>query len=198
MAQSATMKSLTKARADRSGDVPDELRQPAESPEVTEAEPMAGPVPGKTPATDALLAWLSAQCELSAEDTSMGLEAIIRQTLDSADPAAVLRQTLPQSGQNFTNVVMRLDGYRILPSEYEEGGGAPFYASLQVMVGEPAEPRVINCGGWRVLAQVAALASIGEWPQVIMIIEAAKAKGKKAPPLMLVSVDMNGNPAGAV
>ena len=194
MAKSATMRSLS-ATPEESGDaIPEWARTQTDAPEPTAPEPVAGQVESKRPAMEALVAWLESMCDVDDDDTSAGLESIIRQTLEAPDMAAVLRQTLPQSGQNFIDTPMLWTGFRILPSEYEDGGGAPFYASLQVLVGEPPEPRVINCGGWRLLAQVMRAYDADEWPQVVMIVEAAKAKGKKAAPLMLVRVDANGNP----
>lgn len=163
-------------------------------PEATAPSAQSGVVLSRTPATDALLQWCAAEAGDPDETNGAGLESIIRQTLEAEDMAAVFRQTLPQSGQDFVGTPMLWTGYRIMHSEYEEGEGAPFYASLSVQVGNPPEHRVINCGGWRVLAQVMMTAELGEWPQVVMIIEAAKAKGKKAPPLMLVRVDEAGKP----
>ena len=84
---------------------------------------------------------------------------------------------------------MLWNGYTIRPSDFEESSGPPFYASLQVMAGDPPEPRVINAGGWKILAQVKRQSEIGAWPVVIKIIEAAKAKKGQSPPLTLVMVD---------
>jgi hypothetical protein len=169
------------------GDEPGESVGP--EPETIVGQPME-----KHPATRALVEWLAQKCELDSEDDGAGMEAIVRQTLESSDMVAVLRQTLPQSGQDFVDTPMRLDAFRIQPSEYEDGGGAPYYASMSVVVGEPPEPRVINCGGWRILAQLARLADLDALPVIVMIIEAAKAKGKKNPPLMLVQVAEDGQP----
>lgn len=167
-------------------------QQPA--PEGTAPEPQSGQLASRTPATDALLEWCAIEAGDPSADSGAGLESIIRQTLEAEDMAAVFRQTLPQNGQDFVDVPMLWTGYRIMHSEFEEGGGAPYYASLSVQVGNPVEHRVINCGGWRVLAQVMMTATNGEWPQVVMIIEAAKAKKGQSPPLMLVRVDQDGKP----
>lgn len=198
MARSSQTRELTQTQEDTSGVIPDELRPPRESQEGTGADQTAAPAPSKTPAIDALLQWCRAQADLNGDDSMAGLESIVRQTLASDDPSRILRQTMPQSGQRFVNVPMLWSGYTIRDSDYEDGSGAPFYATLEVMVGDPPEPRVINCGGWRVLAQVAAIATAGEWPQVVMVIETGKAKKGQSPPLMLVQVDADGNPAGAV
>jgi hypothetical protein len=192
--KSATMRSLSGKPADPDMPVPDDLRPPRESSEATATEALTGEVASKTPAINALMEWLANMCEVAEEDTQAGLESIVRQMLEAPDMASVLRQTMPQSGKDFVDVPMLWTGVRIIPSDYEDGGGAPYYASMSVMVGEPPEPRVINCGGWRVLAQVMRQVESDEWPKVVMIREMAKAKGKKNPPLGLVEVDALGNP----
>ena len=195
MAQkSATMRSLSGKAAEPDMPVPDELRPQPESSEATGPEVITGEVAPKTPAINALMEWLAAMCEVAEEDTQAGLESIVRQMLEAPDMASVLRQTIPQSGKNFVDVPMLWTGVRIIPSEFEDGGGAPYYASMSVMVGEPPEPRVINCGGWRVLAQVMRQVEADEWPKVVMIKEMTKAKGKQSPPLGLVEVDATGEP----
>lgn len=148
----------------------------------------------KTPAVDALMQWLDAMCQSNDPNSNAGLEAIIGQVLSSEDMASVFRQTLPQSAQDFLDVPMLWTGVRILPSEFEEGGGAPYYASLSVQVGNPVEHRVINTSSWRVLAQVMMTVENDAFPQVVMLIEAAKAKKGQSAPLMLVQVDADGKP----
>ena len=194
MARSNTMASLTRTpdqaeptAAEFLGDQETESAGPT-------PEPVSGTVASKTPALDALVEWLAQACEVDPDDTTAGLESIIRQTLAAPDMAAVLRKNLPQSGRDFLNIPMLWTGVRIIPSDHEDGGGAPYYASLQVMVGDPAEPRVINCGGWKVLAQVMRAVNDDEWPQIVMITEAAKPKKGKSAPLTLVAVDVDGNP----
>lgn len=150
---------------------------------------VTGVIASATPALDNLIAWLAEEAVEVEEDSMAGLEAIIRQTLSSTDMAATLRQTLPSTAERWLDTPLLLTGYTIRHSDFDSAKGAPFYASLEVTCGEPAEPRVINCGGWRVLAQVKRLVEVGTWPMVIEIREAAKAKKGQNAPLMLVTPD---------
>lgn len=188
MAKSPTMASLTRTASDPDPTIGEFLGDQATAERGPEPEPVSGVITSKTPALEALVQWLESACDVDPEDSTAGLESIIRQTLAAPDMASVLRQTLPQSGKDFLDVPMLWTGVRIIPSDHTQGGGAPFYASMSVMVGEPPEPRVINCGGWRVLAQVMRAVDADEWPKVVKIVEAAKAKKGQNAPLALVEV----------
>ena len=186
--RSKTIQAITESPDDPQGELPEwaraKLGDPAQ-PEVSTGDP----APSATPALDNLLEWLVTEADDNEGGTAAAMEAIVRQVLGAQDMAQALRQTLPQSASQFLDIPMLWNGYTIRPSDFEESSGPPFYASLQVMAGDPPKPRVINAGGWKILAQVKRQSEIGAWPVVIKIIEAAKAKKGQSPPLTLVMVD---------
>jgi hypothetical protein len=139
---------------------------------------------------DNLLEWLVTKAAESAGDESAaGMEAIVRQVLMAENPQQVLRQSLPISASDLVDVPMLLNDFTIRESEFEGSKSLPFYASLQVMMGDPAEPRVVNVGSIKVLAQLKRLEELGHWPQVVMLHEARAAKKGESAPLTLIQVD---------
>ena len=183
-----TIEAIANTPADQSGDLPEWARP--QSGESASAEESTGvPARSATPALDNLLEWLVGEADDNDGGTAAAMEAIVRQVLAADNMTQALRQTLPQSGSQFVGVPMLWNGYTIRSSDYEESSGPPFYASLQVMAGDPPEPRVVNVGGWKILAQIKRQSEIGTWPVVIMITEAAKAKKGQSPPLTLTLVD---------
>lgn len=187
-ARNRTLEQIASTPADQSAELPEWAKPPADE-SASEAAPIVAPVASATPALDNLLEWLVAEADDNDGGTAAAMEAIVRQTLSADNMAQALRQTLPQSASQFVGMPMLLNGFTIRSSDYDEGSGPPFYASLQVMAGNPPEPRVINIGGWKPLAQIKVLSEIGTWPMVVKIVEAAKAKKGQSPPLMLVAVD---------
>lgn len=153
-----------------------------------QAENVEGVVASRTPALDNLLEWLANEAVTDDEDSLAGLESIVREVLTATDGASVLRQRMPAAASQWLNVPLLWTGYTIRESDYDEGKGLPYYVSMQVMCGEPAEARVINCGGIKVLAQTKRFAELGAWPIVVMIVETAKAKKGQNAPLGLVAV----------
>lgn len=151
-------------------------------------QPIEGAVASRTPALDNLLEWLANEAVSEDEDSLSGLESIVREVLTAQDGASVLRQRMPAAASQWLNVPLLWTGYTIRESDYDEGKGLPYYVSMQVMCGEPAEARVINCGGIKVLAQTKRFAELGAWPIVVMIVETAKAKKGQNAPLGLVAV----------
>lgn len=173
---------------ERDEDIPEWAKPSSEEPAAT-ADPIEAeiPAPTNTPALDNLLAWLIN--EASDGDSLKSLESIVRETLTAQDAAAVLRQKLPTSASDFVGVAMLLEDFRITASDYEEGSVLPFYASLYVQVGNPPEPRVINAGSVKILAQLKRFRELDHWPQVIKIVEAGKAKKGQSAPLALAPVE---------
>jgi hypothetical protein len=170
-------------------DIP-EWAKPQREPDSAPAEaPIEGQVTSATPALNNLLEWLVAESNEDSE-SAMGMEAIVRQALSAPDVASVLRKTLPISASNFVDVPMLLLDFTIRESEFEGESSLPYYASLQVMMGEPPEPRVVNTGSISILAQLKRLRELDEWPQVVMIVEATKAKKGQSPPLRLAQIDI--------
>lgn len=153
-----------------------------------EGEPVAGQVVSATPALDNLLEWLVNNVEDNDPDSLDGLEGIVRDVLTANDIAEVLRARLPQDASQWLGVPLLWEGFTIRESDYDEGKGLPFYVSMRVKCGEPAEARVINCGGTKVLAQTKRFAELGVWPLIVMIVETAKAKKGKRAPLGLVAI----------
>lgn len=154
-----------------------------------EGEPIEGVVASRTPALDNLLEWLANEAVSSDEDSLDGLESIVREVLTATDGAAVLRQRMPSDASSWLGVPLLWQGYTIRESDYTDSKGLPYYVSMQVMSGEPAEARVINCGGIKVLAQTKRFAEIGAWPILVKIVETAKAKKGQNAPLGLVAVE---------
>ncbi|HEU5217656.1 MAG TPA: hypothetical protein VFU23_03305 [Gemmatimonadales bacterium] len=179
---------------DAEQDIPEWAKSPSAGSESA-PDPIVGQVASATPALDNLLEWLVAEAADESEGSAAGMEAIVRQALSADSPAAVLRQTLPQSGSDFVEIPMLLLDFTIRESDFEGSSSLPFYASMQVMIGEPPEPRVINTGSIKVLAQLKRLRELGEWPQVVQLLEAKKAKKGQNAPLTLAPVLHAGAPA---
>jgi hypothetical protein len=186
-----TIEAITGTPDDQSGELPDWAK-----PQTAESEPAgastAVPVASATPALDNLLQWLVNEAITPADDSAAGMEAIVRQVLAATNPTEVLRQTLPISAGDFVEVPMLLLDFTIRESEFEGSKSLPFYASMQVMMGDPPEPRVVNVGSIKVLAQLKRFREIGEWPQVVMLHEARAARKGESAPLTLVPVPENG------
>jgi hypothetical protein len=186
--RSKTIEAITSQPADETGEIPEWAKPERENPEPVAASTGA-PTLSATPALDNLLEWLVSEAGTEDEATASGMEAIVRQVFASESPVEVLRQTLPVSGSDFVEIPMLLLDFSIRESEFEGSKSLPFYASMQVMMGEPPEPRVVNTGSIKVLAQLKRFRELGEWPQVVMLREAKKAKKGENAPLTLVSVD---------
>lgn len=185
--KSRTVQAIESTAVDTSGDLPEWARPQANEPPTVEAS-TGVQVPSATPALDNLLAWLVNEVGDADAESAAGMEAIVRQVLSADNPTQVLRQTLPMDATHVLGVPMLLLDFSIRESEFEGTKSLPFYASLQVMMGEPAEPRVVNTGAIKVLAQLKRLRELDQWPQVVMIEEAAKAKKGQSAPLTLREV----------
>lgn len=152
-------------------------------------ETLEGVIGSATPALDNLLAWLVAEAVEDEGDSLTGLESIVRDALTAENPADVLRQRMPAAAGNWVGIPLRLHGYVIRHSDYEDSKGLPFYVSLKVECGEPPEHRAINTSATKVLAQVKRLAELDQWPYVVQIIETRRAKKGQDAPLGLTIVD---------
>lgn len=162
-------------------------RQPTGS-HVDATETVHGTVVTGTPAMDNLLSWLVAMASERDEDDMSGLESIVREVLQADNIADVLTQRLPVSASAFAGQNILINGFSIRESDYDGDGSLPFYASMNVMAGNPPEVRVINVGAIKILAQLKRLYEIDEWPVMATITEGKAKKGKEAPlSLSLVS-----------
>lgn len=171
--------------SDAAGDAGDQ----AAAGEPIEGEVQAGKA-SATPALDNLLQWLADNVTGTGEDDLSGMEAIIREVLSADDMAAVFREKLATSAEKWIDAPLLLTGYTIRESDYEDGGGLPFYMSLEVTCGAPnPEQRIINTGSIKVMAQVKRLTEIGTWPVFCKFVEAAKAKKGQSAPLKLALLD---------
>jgi hypothetical protein len=189
----ATRSKITQAIADRPGpdadeDIP-EWAKPAPAPEQTQA-PIEGQVASATPALDNLLEWLVSEAGQESEGSASGMEAIIRQVLTAEDTAQVLRQTLPGKAEDWLGIPVLLTGFTIRESEFEGSASLPYYASMDVMAGQPPEPRVINVGAMKILAQLKRFAELDAFPVMVEIREAKAAKKGQSAPLTLSEVDI--------
>jgi hypothetical protein len=137
--------------------------------ELAQLDPDKAAVAG--PATQTLVAWLTHKADQQDGNEDQVMERIIADMLSSESPDEVLTERLPIHGKEFVDKPFVLQSIEVREGEFEEG--SPFYAIMNVTVGSPPEPRVISCGGWRVLAQLMALDAHGEFPQTICI------RGKK-------------------
>lgn len=169
--------------------LPDWARSATAEPSTSGEAPIEGQISSATPALDNLLEWLVNEAKTD-EESAMGMEAIVRQALAAPDVASTLRKIMPVSASQYVDVPILLLDFTIRESEFEGEGGLPFYASLDAMVGEPPEPRVINVGSISILAQLKRLRELNEWPLVVMVTEAAKAKPGRSAPLRLSQVDI--------
>jgi hypothetical protein len=186
-----TIEAITSTATDDGTDLPEWAKPSRESEPA--AESTGAPARSGTPALDNLLEWLVAEAAAMKDDESaMGMEAIVRQVLGAQDMTQVLRQTLPMSASDLIDVPMLLGDFTIRESEFEGSKSLPFYASLQVMMGEPPEPRVVNIGSIKVLAQLKRMRELGQWPVVVMVHEARAAKKGESAPLTLIEVPAEG------
>jgi hypothetical protein len=182
-----TIEAITSGGTDEGLELP-EWARPDQAPESEEA-PTEAPARSVTPALDNLLEWLVAEADAMKDDElALGMEAIVRQVLSATDMAQVLRKTMPISGGDVVGVPMLLGDFTIRESEFEGSKSLPYYASLQVMMGDPPEPRVINVGSIKVLAQLKRMRELGQWPVVVMVEEARAAKKGESAPLTLTEV----------
>lgn len=132
-----------------------------------------------------LINWCAAKVADAEEDAFEATKRIVRQTLAATNPDEVLREMLPISGKNFVDKPFLGFGFGITESEFTEGDGCPFYANLDIAVGNPPERRVVNIGSWRVMAQLMVLDMAGEWPQALVIRAKKRATRRGFYPLSL-------------
>lgn len=148
------------------------------------AEVLDGETVKGGPALQNLMEWLGGHLAEGDDDNMSAIESIVREALSADSVEAVLRERLPASGKDFRDRPLLLHGFRISESDFGEGEGAPAYASMSVTVLANGEPKVLNCGGWAILAQLKRLEELGEWPVRVMIKGKANKKGRI--PLRLV------------
>lgn len=176
---------VDRAQADGQGD-----GQPGQ--ELESGRAVTGEVVSATPAVDTLIGWCQARMEAQDAEDANAVEGMIRQILAGSDAATVFRTQLPKNGKDFTDIPFELNAFTIRESEYDEGEGAPYYASLEGIVVETGEACVVNCGGWMVLAALAAAEVNQLLPQVVEI-KAAETR-KKRTALRLILVDQADRP----
>lgn len=148
-------------------------------PEVAEGEPVQG-----GPALQNLIGWIGEKLAENNEDSMAGIESIVREYMHADTPTAVLSERLPVSGKDFRDRPILIHGFRLNESDFGEGEGAPAYASMDVTIIATNERKVLNCGGWAILAQLMMLDNFGEWPQRAMIV--GKQNKNNRTPLRLV------------
>jgi hypothetical protein len=119
------------------------------------------------PATQTLVAWLTHKADQQEGNEAQVMERIIAEMLRSESPDEVLTEKMPIHGKEFLDKTFLLHSIEVREGEFEEG--SPFYAIMNVTLGGEDEPRVISCGGWRVLAQLMALDAHGEFPQLMCL-----------------------------
>jgi hypothetical protein len=169
-------------------EMPDWAKPSHERGQTETQAPIAGQIVSGTPALDNLLEWLVSEAATDSE-SAMGMEAIVRQALAAENMAQVLTQIMPISAGDFVGVPMFLSDFTIRESEFEGEHNLPYYASLDVLMGEPPQPRVVNTGSIKILAQLKRLQELDALPCVVMVTEAAKAKQGRNAPLGLTQVD---------
>jgi hypothetical protein len=145
-------------------------------------------VSGQSP-LQTLIDWCANEVFTRDESSSQAaMEDIVRQIMSGADAEEVLREQLPRSGRDFIDVPMLLVDYQIIESDFEDGEGFPFYASLRVMVGNPPEPKVINCGGVAVMAAIMRLVQLDDLRQFV-VLRGKKNKAGRTPLRLVAAKD---------
>jgi hypothetical protein len=190
MANSGTRQGTTKTRelpAERvvepwERDAQDLADEPAARP-----EPVAGDAAHPTSYLQQLIDWCAEQVANQGEDNMAVSEDMVRRMLTADSPEEVLREEVPKSGKDFIGIPLLLVDWRINESDYEDGEGFPYYASLRVMVGNPPESRVINCGGIKVMAAIMRLVQLGEFRQFVKLTGKKNKAGRT--PLNLVAAE---------
>lgn len=190
MAQrSATMKSMQGPAEGDQNDTPEWATNSDGSGGTVATTPVlqSGEIVRSTPAFDALTTWCQGMYEAQDEEGGGAMEEIVQQILSGGNAEEILREQLPVSGKDFIGVPMTVLGFRINEADEFEGEGCPYFASMRVLVGDPPEPKVINCGGWAVMAAIAALDNTDGWPQRVKLAGKKNKKGRT--PLRLVAAD---------
>lgn len=119
------------------------------------------------PAMTTLVQWLDSRAVDGDQATAQAMEdAVARILSKEADAVKILTEDVPISGKTFTNRPFRLNSFVINEGDFE---GSPYYASLNVSIGNPPEGRILNVGGLKVLAKLMMLEEAGEWPVVAML-----------------------------
>lgn len=175
---------------------PRQKQQEEKAPWETDAQAVSGEVvPANVTPTDiqtkagpvmqVLVQWLATKASGTDDDTYAAYESMMAQIMGAEDIAQVLTEQTPLHGKEFLDKPFLLNGFEIREGEFEEG--APFYAVLNVTLPATQESRVITCGGWIVLAQLARMEQEGEWPLAMKIRGKKTSKGYTA--LRLVAPD---------
>lgn len=142
---------------------------------VAQPEPAEGEVATFGPGMTQLIDYLAVRAQETDADTYAAMESVMREIFDAPDAASVLTEKMPIHGKEFVNKPFLCMGFTVREGEFEDG--SPFYAVLDVRLNGGKESRVVTCGGWKVLAKLAKLDMIGEWPQVMQIIGKETKKG---------------------
>lgn len=148
------------------GDMPDWAQGPSTDVAEVDAGKEGQVVPGG-PATQSLVQWLAEKATEGDMDTFAAMEAAIARMMQSESPDQVLAEDMPLHGKDFLDTPFTCSGFSLREGEFEEG--SPFYAMLEVTVGNTGERRVISVGGWKVLAQLMMLDIMEAFPVVLII-----------------------------
>lgn len=169
MAARATTADDSRGKPDEAPDwaTDDQGVAPGDSEESTLAQLDPDAPAERGPATQTLVNWLTHKADQQEGTEDQVMERIIAEMLRSESPAEVLTEKLPIHGKEFVDKPFLLHAIEVREGEFEEG--SPFYAIMNVTLAGDDTPRVISCGGWRVLAQLMALDAHGEFPQRVVI-----------------------------
>jgi hypothetical protein len=136
------------------------------------------------PATMQVIQWCVDQVSVDDDDSALAMEDMIRRVLASETPDQVFAEDLPISAQDILGKPIVITGVRIGQTDFADG--FPFYALVDVEIGSPPQKRVVTVGAFKVMAQLFALARLGEWPQTAMFKQSDKPTRKGNRPLSLV------------
>lgn len=122
----------------------------------TDIDTNAGPI------MKTLVVWLAQKASGTDDDTYAAYESMMAEIMGAENIAEVLEEKTPMHGKEYLDKPFLLHGFQIREGEFEEG--APFYGVLDIEIPKTGQRRVVTCGGWIVLAQLARFEQEGEWP----------------------------------
>lgn len=118
------------------------------------------------------------------DDPEAAQRAIMERILSATTPEEVLSDDEVTPAQEMLETPFVLVGVRFLNSTYE-GEGLSVYAILDG-ASDQGEKLLISCGARKVIGKAFRLATMGELPRRVMIVEARNATARGYRPLNLV------------
>lgn len=134
--------------------------------------PSTGEVIPMGEASMKLIEWCATRESEDDSTTADAMEQMIADILTAESVEDVLSEQLTVPVEKILGIPVQINGVRVGRTEFADG--FPFYALLDCQYGQGMKPHVVSCGAFKVMAQLARMDMLAEWPQVVVFKKAEK------------------------